>query len=531
MKQINGDLRGWFRAHVRTIYIVPLLTFLSLGVWAVASPIGASPDDDYHLASIWCAQESRTDLCLPDPHHGSHRLVPPGIAMSPCFVAGPEQSAACQEWPAVTGPTQSVSHGNWINAYPPLYYAAFNPLASYDVQGAALTMRFISVFLFVALTTAIAFLVPRDLRVPLLAGWTISMVPLAGHLIASNNPGSWAVIGVGNAWVAAYGWFRTEGRRAWALGALTVLSVLLAAGARTDAAVYSMICLGIASVLAFARTKAYALKLILPGALVIVAAMLFLASGNSDVATGGLNGGVDAGTLGGEPRNQAAVLAFNMISIPMLWSGVFGSWGLGWLMETWPGFSMVEFGAGAVFIAFVSLGLRIMPWRKATMIVALIATLYALPVYVLTVGMSVVSENVQPRYLVPLVIVLGGLFLVGTEKRSVRPTHWHVIPAIILLTVANSVALYGTLRRYVTGFDVEQLSLDAGAEWWWDGAPLGPTAVWLLGTVAFGLCVSVLGVAWLRFNALPQERPDECERPSEGEATDEPHRVGSKDGA
>lgn len=527
-KRINGDLRGWIRAHVRTVFVVPLLAFISLGIWAVASPIGASPDDDYHLASIWCAQEARHDLCAPDPDHSSHRLVPPGIAMAPCFVADPSQSAACQEWPEATGPTQSMSHGNWINAYPPLYYAAFNPLASYEVEDAALTMRFVSVFLFVAITTAIAVLVPRDLRVPLIAGWVITMVPLAGHLIASNNPGSWAVIGVGNAWVAAYGWFRTVGKRAWALGALTVVSVLMAAGARTDAAVYSMMCLGIASVLAFARTKAYALKLILPGVLVLIAGIFFLASGNSDVATGGLNGGIDAGTLEGEPRNQASVLAFNLISIPMLWQGMFGSWGLGWLMETWPGFSMVEFGAGATFVALVSLGLRIMPWRKASMVIALIATLYALPVYVLTVGMSVVTENVQPRYLVPLVVVLGGLFLIGTDERRVRPTHWHVIPAVVLLTVANSVALYGTLRRYVTGFDVEQLSLDAGAEWWWDNAPLGPTAVWIVGSVAFALCVSVLGGAWLRFDALAQERPHQSKRTGEGDATDEPHRVGSK---
>ena len=470
-------------------------------------------------------------MCLPDPYHPSYRLVPPGIAMAPCFVADPEQSAACQEWPVVTGPTQSMSHGNWIGAYPPLYYAALNPLASHEVQASAIAMRLISVFLFVTLTTAIAALVPRDVRVPLIAGWTITLVPLAGHLIASNNPGSWAVIGVGNAWAAAYGWFRTSGKRTWALGALTVVTVVMAAGARVDAAVYAIICLGIASVLAFARTKAYALKLILPGVLVLVAGTLFLTAGNADVAIGGLNGGVDPGTIGGEPRNQASVLAFNLISVPMLWSGVFGSWGLGWLMESWPGFSMVEFAAGVVFIAFISLGLRVMQWRKASMVVALVATLYLLPVYVLTVGMSVVSENVQPRYLVPLVVVLGGLLLMGSENRPVRPTRWHVIPAVILLTVANSLALYGTLRRYVTGFDVEQMSLDAGAEWWWEGAPVGPTAVWLIGTAAFGLCVAVLGGAWLRYDALTQEWPREDQCSSEGEAADQPDRIGSKNGA
>ena len=31
--------------------------------WAVTSPIGSSPDDDYHLASIWCGQGFRDELC------------------------------------------------------------------------------------------------------------------------------------------------------------------------------------------------------------------------------------------------------------------------------------------------------------------------------------------------------------------------------------------------------------------------------------------------------------------------------------
>jgi drug/metabolite transporter (DMT)-like permease len=151
-----------------------------------------------------------------------------------------------------------------------------------------------------------------------------------------------------------------------------------------------------------------------------------------------------------------------------------------------------------VFVGLASLGLRYMPWRKAVMVSALVATLYLLPLYILTRGISVVGENVQPRYLVPLVVVLGGLLLLGISARSLRPGPWHVIPAIVLLAGANSIALYTNLRRYVTGFDVEQLSLGTGAEWWWTGLPIGPTGVWVFGSLAFTGLVVVLGIAWLR---------------------------------
>ena len=56
--------------------------------------------------------------------------------------------------------------------------------------------------------------------------------------------------------------------------------------------------------------------------------------------------------------------------------------------------------------------------------------------------------------------------------------------------------------RYITGFDVEQLSLESRAEWWWDGLPGGPTVLLLVGTVAFAATVAVLGAAWLRAGTL-----------------------------
>jgi hypothetical protein len=493
----RGRLSGLVR-RLRVIHLVPVFALLALSAWALASPVGASPDDDYHLASVWCANEARTDLCAPDPINGDGwRLVLPGITTAPCYVADETASAACQEWSSDATPTVAADHGNWIGAYPPVYYAVMNVFASPDIQTSAVLMRLFNVLLFIAFTTALALLLPIGLRVPLIAGWAITVVPLGAYLIASNNPGSWAMIGVGGSWLAALGWYRSTGRRFWALGALTVLGVLLAAGARTDAAVYSILGLGIASVLAFERTREFGLRLLLPAGLVIIAAVFFFTSGYAGVAEGGLNGGIPDS----ETRDVMSVLAFNIVSIPQLWTGVFGSWGLGWLMEVWPGFAMVEFATLVVFIGLASLGIRHMEPRKAVMAIALIGTLYLLPVYILTVGRSVVGENVQPRYLLPLVVVLAGLLLLTRfSEAPFRAGPWHVIPAMALLIGANAIALYTNLRRYVTGFDVQRLSLESGAEWWWTGFPVGPTALWLFGTAAFAATVLVLGISWLRQN-------------------------------
>ena len=482
------------RQGFKAIWLVPLLVAITLTGWVFASPIGASPDDDYHLASIWCANESRSELCAPYPDKPTFRLVLPGITMAPCYVADPEVSAACQNWSGEATPSVGADHGNWIGAYPPVYYAFMNVFATTDVQAAALVMRLFNVALFLVITVALAVLLPRRLSTPLVAGWTITMVPLSAFLIASNNPGSWALIGVGSSWLAALGWFTTKGWRSWSLAGLAALSVLIAAGARTDAAVYSIMGMGIAAVLAFEKSKQYLKKLTLPVALACFAAPFYFTSGYVAVAEGGLNGGIEDS----ESRNQLAVLAFNLVSIPRLWTGIFGSWGNGWRMETWPGFSTVEFAGLAVFLGLASLGLRKMFKAKALMTIALVGTLYVLPVYILTVGLSVVSENVQPRYLLPLVVILAGLLLITKGNQPLKVGAWHVIPAVILLSVAHTIALYGNLRRYVTGFDVEQLQLGAGAEWWWSFMPLGPDALWIITSASFAIAVSILGRQWLR---------------------------------
>ena len=44
------------RRQWRILAVIALIaSVFGTGVaWAVSSPIGASPDDDYHLGSIWC---------------------------------------------------------------------------------------------------------------------------------------------------------------------------------------------------------------------------------------------------------------------------------------------------------------------------------------------------------------------------------------------------------------------------------------------------------------------------------------------
>ena len=75
-----------------------------------------------------------------------------------------------------------------------------------------------------------------------------------------------------------------------------------------------------------------------------------------------------------------------------------------------------------------------------------------LPLYILQGGGNIVGENVQPRYLLPLVMVSLGLALLVPDGRKRWPLG-RLRTAILVLTVAtaNALALHSELRRYLTG--------------------------------------------------------------------------------
>ena len=56
----DGKHRGTRIVHW---FFIILTGFFALSAWAFASPIGAPPDGDFHMASIWCAQGDRLGMC------------------------------------------------------------------------------------------------------------------------------------------------------------------------------------------------------------------------------------------------------------------------------------------------------------------------------------------------------------------------------------------------------------------------------------------------------------------------------------
>ena len=467
------------------LLLAPLFAFVALASWAIASPVGASPDDDYHLNSIWCGQGERAGLCESAATPETEK-VPEALEQSRCFAFLGGQSASCQGagFSGADNPLVATQRGNFDGNYPPAFYATMSIFASDNISLSVIAMRLFNAFLFVALITVACFTLPRRLRVPLIWGTAICATPLALFLVPSTNPSSWAILSGSLVWISLVGYFEASGWRRIMLGALSVIGVLIGAGARADSAIYAGLAIVVAVVLTMRFTKAYLLKAVLPTALLVAAIALYFSTNQSGAAMTGLANG---SPVEGTPESLFSRIFLN---VPSLWSGILGSGNLGWLDTPLP--SVVGFLVLGVFGGLVFRGLRHVDWRKGVALVGTFFSLWALPTYILFVTKAEVGTQVQPRYILPILTILAGVALLSPLATRFSLSLAQRIVLGASLAVAQSVALHYNLRRYVTGNDIVAFNLDDGIEWWW-GLPISPMGVWALGTLAFsGLLVALL---------------------------------------
>lgn len=466
--------------------LIPILAFMSLAAWSLSSPVGATPDDDFHLASIWCGLGDRPGLCENPNDDPVKRDVPKPITTATCFAFDGNESAAC--WNAGAEGMAEVKRANVDRLYPPLFYGTLSVFASENVAASVMAMKLFNCAFTVALLTSVFFALPRRLRPPLIISVVATAVPLGVFIYGSTNPSSWALLSAATVWICLYGAFLTEGRRRLVLAGLAVFGAVIGGGARADSAVYAVFGAVLAVVLAARFRRAQLIPLVTAGVIALLSVVFYLSAWQGSSIVGGLDG--DRLPLTGAQH------VWNLLSAPSLWMGALGGWGLGWLDTPMP--AAVSVLAGAVFWGAIFIGVRRAGLRRAAAVVLALGAMWLVPVVLLAQSRMLVGELIQPRYLLPLMIIAVGVASVRVDAAQA----WYGMRFILAggaLTVAFTVALHINIQRYTTGIDV--LSTDPGAdlEWWWAWAP-SPMAAWVGGSLAFaGLFVAL-------WSTLPRER-------------------------
>jgi len=473
----GSSINPQIRPSILWAIIAMFSAFVSLASWGLSSPIGSAPDDDYHNVSIWCGQGLREGLCEQgsDP---SFVLVRETLkSNSFCFAGRSDVSGYCEQTEDL-GETARTNRGE----NPNVFYWVNSWFASNDLAASVLSIRFFNSAFVILVFASVIFALPRHLRRVPVVGIIATSVPLGLFIIPSTNPSSWASASVLVFFSALIGFLSTKNIRSrWLLGGLALISSVMAAGSRPDSAFYILISIGAALVISYTREMINTRTLTVVTILFAIAGAFFITASNTTLTiTGAPGGGLQVTTPGR--------FFLNLVHLPTIWVGVFGTQGLGWMDTLMP--ATVWAVTYAIFMVLIFGAIRYFDSRQGAAMALIFLSLIAVPMAALTASGLVVGQFVQPRYLLPL---LGLLVAVAMYRRSdksgiklSRPQVWLLAFGLV---AAHLIALRTNMQRYLSGFGTNDV-----IEWWWVEIPqegtvfwLSPDYVWLIGSIAFAL--------------------------------------------
>ena len=165
--------------------------------------------------------------------------------------------------------------------------------------------------------------------------------------------------------------------------------------------------------------------------------------------------------------------------------------GLGWLDTGVP--SVVGIAVLVALVSVFAWGMGVYNSRKVGAVsISLIALIGAVLVPLESVNFGV-GHSLQPRYFLPMLVVVLGLAALR-PMRTGRPRLALTVLVVALMIIANATAHLASLHRYTNGESLPWMRLDMEPNWWWLGAPIGPTTVWIAGSVGFAVFACAVGL-------------------------------------
>ena len=477
--------------------------------WVVSSPVGSSPDEDFHVGSMWCPPPVDETGCQISTKDGEKAvMVPQSLAKEyvTCYAFDHDNSAQCalNASDEELAPTLRWDDGN----YPWGYYQFAHLFVQHSTNRAVLALRAFNALLAIGLLGAIIALADSGLRRAISVALTVAWLPMGFYFIAGMNPSSWAMTGTFAFAAALLASTRSEGRRRVGLVACALAGAVLACTSRGDSAFFLFV---ITVALAFAVPLS---RRIVPEACLacVASAVGIWVMSRTNVAASHLASGSN---VSGE--SWWHIMYLNVSALPDYLRGFVGYlFGPGWNDVSYQG--TVSSGASLVVVALLAWSLRSLSWRRVLSAFVVAGAITGVPVVIGMRGHFSNVEVYQPRYMLPLFAVFLLMLLAPSPARDEggrslgsRPFRvpqgvagrvgTGLVAAVWALT--NARALYLVIERYAFGhtahgmpIDLSTRNLSDGNEWWWPNAPVGPMAVWVVGALAGFVAIALAAYLW-----------------------------------
>lgn len=471
----NGR-RFWLAFAISTV----LLTLLS-GSWAIATPIGAAPDEPAHL--IKAASVVRGQFVGTPSSIGHIVQVPQYVAFTQaqtCFAFDAQETADCS--PEVPGDTNALVDGyTTAGLYNPLYYVATGwPSLLFDDSTGIYAMRLVSALIVSAVLGLSFGLVALKRRASLpFIGLSVAVTPMVVFLGGTVNPNALEIAATLTAFVAMLSIVREPSTSHLVLRTVVLLiAAAIAANMRglsllwlAVAVLSPLILLDKATLLALLRRRPVQIA-IGATAIAVVLALAWLLGSSS--LTAALDAVEPVSNAPGVGTPWYLGFIWTLLSTFDYALGAIGTFG--WLDTPAP--AAVYFTWAAIVGGGAILTIVVLRGRALVLALVLMGAVFLLPPILQAIYITEGGVIWQGRYILPLFVcgIVAMAVLIG-DRAVVTTTSVARLAIVVaaLLAVAQFLSFATALRRYAVGLGQGWSEL-LRPEW----APPGGVLLWLV---------------------------------------------------
>ena len=470
-------------------FLLLLGTIITLGSWALASPPGSGPDDEYHLSSIWCSRGYRIQFCEKSTSIYEakiplqlHRNGGPRTIF--CYAGDSKISASCIRGLDAEAVTKLESSKRFnTSSIASNFYKSNGFLVSPNVNRSILTMRFLQIFIFFALIS-FAIYSSGERKWAVLLALFVGMVPVGLFIIPSTSPSSWAIVGVVSAGICVMNSLIASRKSHRVIAVIGFLvAVLLTRNVRADVNIMLAICVTLGLVSGFViretnRSLKFDRKRLLRVAFLVTPGLLYIhlrvfslypwriarfILGGSFYSLSNDSPQAFLGFLGGSIQLGSADFAPTPVVLILMSVG---------------------------FVTFIVITARFVPLKVKISSGFGLSLLFFLPYWFSLGAIGLASRYIMAIYLVSLV-TFSASAVTSRRLANFKFSKSSLVTIFLTISLGQSLSLHQSIRRYITGTNISGWNLNEGAQWWWTHGP-SPLSIWILGSVAFSVALFIV---------------------------------------
>lgn len=491
-------------ASIKNIVLSSAVVFclmIAMLVWTVASPVGSSPDEDFHQTMLYCAA-GKTEQCYVNGTRYGH-----------CYSMRPAVAGDCNNYKELTKPKATfVDYEKTM----PLYYKTMSVLVGETLGQTTLRIRVANVIIAIIMAVLSVTLTCNKYKKAIGYALIVSSVPSGLFFISSINPSAWAIIfvatSIGPIFSLSNSFFneniirKKENKNNINIIriAFIILTITFGVGSRFEVMMWFPMVAILAVLMSVTNKKRLELnvkELIVFGALIIVSifatAVAFYGKFHSDISSA-------------LPLITKNYLTWRIIEKTL--NSLLGMLALSAVPGAELGTHDVPMPAVVSFFASLAIGTSVIYGLSRFKFTQVVIFIFLLIITWLIVSIlwSLASWDVyQPRYFSPLLYLIVFVSLSEVDELEFFKQKWIWMQVLFCVFIVYSVALLSTELRFIFGLMFQKTRYPLGKEapdinlirlydsqlpqWWLiDVDWLNPFASWLTGIVFFAVGLSLL---------------------------------------